>query len=205
MQGYIIDIKTVREDDLIVTILGENHIYTTYRFYGARHSTINIGYKIDFELESNLKSTMPRLKDVIQLGFKWILDNQKMYCWQRYLKLFYIHLKDIDDIDTIYFNSLDELTHKINKQNPKRAIIEHYVSLLEQEGRLHTHMQCLLCDTHIENDIALVRSFIPTHPQCSYSQGFHKEKIDQLFYDKNLISFSDNEIEYLWNLLLQGL
>ena len=205
MQGYIIDIKTVREDDLIVTILGENHIYTTYRFYGARHSTINIGYKIDFELESNLKSTMPRLKDVIQLGFKWILDNQKMYCWQRYIKLFYMHLKDINEIDNIYFKSLDKLTHKINKQNPKRAIIEHYIKLLEFEGRLHTHMECLLCDTHIENDIALVRSFIPTHPKCSYSQGFKKQKIDQLFYDKNLISFDEQEVEYLWNLLLQGL
>jgi recombinational DNA repair protein (RecF pathway) len=205
MQGYIIDIKTVREDDLIVTILGENNIYTAYRFYGARHSTINIGYKIDFELESNLKSTMPRLKDVIQLGFKWILDNQKMYCWQRYLKLFYIHLKDIDHIDSIYFKNLDNLTYKLNKQNPKRAIIEHYVNLLESEGRLHTHMECLLCDTHIDHDIALVRSFIPTHPNCSYSKGFNKQKIDQLFYDKNLIGFDDNEVEYLWNLLLQGL
>lgn len=55
MQGYIIDIKTVKDDDLIVSILTENHVYTTYRFYGARHSNINVGYKIDFELESNLK------------------------------------------------------------------------------------------------------------------------------------------------------
>lgn len=57
MQGYIIDIKNVKEDDLIVTVLAQEAIYTTYRFYGARHSTINIGYKIDFELESNLKSS----------------------------------------------------------------------------------------------------------------------------------------------------
>ena len=52
MQGYIIDIKPVKDDDLIVTILAENELLTAYRFYGARHQTINIGYKIDFELEN---------------------------------------------------------------------------------------------------------------------------------------------------------
>ena len=94
MQGYIVDIKAVKDDDLIVTIICENELITSYRFYGARHSNINIGYKIDFELETT-KSTIPRLKNVIQLGFPWILNNQKMYCWQRYIKLFYPHLKDM--------------------------------------------------------------------------------------------------------------
>ena len=91
MQGYIIDIKAVKDDDLIVTIICENELITTYRFYGARHSNINIGYKIDFELEST-KSSISRLKDVIQLGFPWILNNQKMYAWQslRYLCQAYI-------------------------------------------------------------------------------------------------------------------
>jgi hypothetical protein len=50
MQGYIIDLKVVKDDDLIVTLLCENELITSYRFYGARHSNINIGYKIDFEL-----------------------------------------------------------------------------------------------------------------------------------------------------------
>ena len=81
MQGYIIDIKKVRDDDIIVSILTKYEIYTTYRFYGARHSIINIGYKIDFELETNIKSTIPRLKDVIQVGYKWIFDYEKLYCF----------------------------------------------------------------------------------------------------------------------------
>ena len=34
---------------MIVSILTENHIYSSYRFYGARHSNINVGYKIDFD------------------------------------------------------------------------------------------------------------------------------------------------------------
>jgi len=124
MQGFIIDVKSVRDDDLIVTLLTDHHIYTTYRFYGARHSNINVGYKIDFELESNLKSSIPRLKEVIQLGFPWILNRDKLYCWQRFIKLFYYHFKDVEHIDDFYFLLLNELITKINKQNAKRAIIE---------------------------------------------------------------------------------
>ena len=111
MQGFIIDIKPCRDDDLIVLILSDNHLYSTYRFYGARHSTINIGYKIDFELESNYKSTIPRLKDVMHLGFPWIFDKDKLYLWQRFLKLFYPHLKDIEEVDPFYCTLLNELIH----------------------------------------------------------------------------------------------
>jgi recombinational DNA repair protein (RecF pathway) len=205
MQGYIIDIKNVKEDDLIVTILAQEAIYTTYRFYGARHSTINIGYKIDFELESNLKSSMPRLKEVIQLGFNWILDREKLYCWQRFIKLFYPHLKEVDEIESFYFDLLNETVHKMIKQNPKRAIIESYIKLLEYEGRLHTQFECLLCEQKIENTISLVRSFLPTHASCSYSKKFEYTQIEELFYENSLINFEDDEVEYLWNILLQGL
>lgn len=205
MQGYIIDIKSVKDDDLIVTILAENDIFTTYRFYGARHSTINIGYKIDFELETNIKSTMPRLKEVIQLGFNWIFDREKMYCWQRFLKLFYPHLKDIEDIDSFYFDLLNELVHKMIKQNAKRAICEAYIKLLEFEGRLHTEYICLLCEEKIENEISLVRSFHPVHPNCTYSKKFNLNIINELFKEKSLISFDDEEVEYIWQILLQGI
>lgn len=205
MQGYIIDIKTVRDDDLIVTILAQNHIYTTYRFYGARHSNINVGYKIDFELESNLKSSMPRLKDVIQLGFSWILDYEKLYAWQRFLKLYYPHLKDVEEIDDFYINLLDTLAHVMIKQNAKRAICQAYIKMLEFEGRLHTEYICLLCDQEINTEISLVRSFHPVHANCTYSKKFELKKIKELFEDKSLISFEDEEIEYLWNILLQGI
>ncbi len=205
MQGYIIDIKAVKDDDLIVSILAENHIYTTYRFYGARHSNINIGYKIDFELESTLKSSVPRLKDVMQLGFQWIFDNEKLYCWQRFIKLFYPHLKDIEEIDDFYFKLLDKLSHKMIKQNPKRAICKSYLKLLKHEGRLHTDFNCFLCECDITDDISLVRSFMPVHPVCTYSRTFKFEKIEELLLDKSLISFEDEEVDYLWNIVLQGL
>ena len=204
MQGYIIDIKPVKDDDLIVSILTEHEVMTTYRFYGARHSNINLGYKIDFELE-NTRSSIPRLKDVIQLGFPWILDNENMYCWQRYIKLFYPHLKDIEQIDAFYFYSLENLVHIMIKQNALRAICESYISLLEYEGRLHSDFECLMCESTITEDISLVRGFLPVHANCTYSRGFELSKMKDLFEKKKVISFSDDEVEYLWNILLQGL
>ncbi len=205
MQGYIININNVKDEDLIVTILTENNLYTTYRFYGARHSIIHVGFKIDFEIETNLKSTIPRLKDVIQIGYPWILDSQKLYCWQRFIKLFYPHLKDVEEIEDFYFELLDTLAHKMVKQNPKRAIIESYVLLCEHEGRLHTEYECLLCEETISQDISLVRSFLPTHAHCSYSKSFSLQKIKELFEGKSTLSFNDDEVEYIWNILLQGL
>ncbi|MCP4969633.1 MAG: recombination protein RecO [Arcobacter sp.] len=205
MQGYIIDIKSVKEDDLIVSILSENHIYTSYRFYGARHSNINVGYKIDFELENTLRSSIPRLKDVIQLNFQWIFENEKLYCWQRFIKLFYPHLKDIEVIDEFYFKLLDKLSHKMIKQNPKRSICKSYLKLLKYEGRLNTNFICFLCENKIKNDISIVRSFMPVHASCTYSKKFNINKIKELFIEKSLISFEDDEVEYLWNILLQGL
>lgn len=205
MQGYIININKVKDEDLIVSILTENNFYTTYRFYGARHSLINVGFKIDFELETNLKSNIPRLKDVIQIGYPWILDRHKLYCWQRFIKLFYPHLKDVEEIESFYFDLLDQLAHKITKQDPKRAIVENYVKLCEYEGRLHTEYECLLCENIIDNDISLVRAFIPVHAKCSYSRSYDIFKIKELFEEKSTLSFSDEEIEYIWNILLQGL
>ena len=205
MQGYILNLNRVKDEDLIVTILSHNTVYTLYRFYGARHSHINIGYKIDFEVETNIKSSIARLKDVIQLGYPWILDNKKMYHWQRYIKLFYPHLKDVDEIDTFYMELLDDLAHKLTRQNPKRAIIEKYIKLLEHEGRLHLDFECLLCEQEVKNNVALVRSFLPTHSHCSYVRGFERNKIESLFTQKDGIDFNDEEIEYLWEILLQGI
>jgi len=205
MQGFIININKVKDEDLIVSILTENNFYTTYRFYGARHSNINLGFKIDFELETNLKSDIPRLKDVLQIGYPWILENQKLYAWQRFVKLFYPHLKDVEYIEDFYFKLLDKLAHKITKQNPKRAIIESYIELCEYEGRLHTHYECLICEQEIVHEVSLVRGFFPTHTSCIYGKRFKLFQIKELFEEKTLLSFSDNEVDYLWNILLQGI
>lgn len=51
MQGYILSMQKTRNEDMIVKILTPMYIKTLYRFYGTRHSIINIGRKIDFEEE----------------------------------------------------------------------------------------------------------------------------------------------------------
>lgn len=204
MQGYIIDLKIVKDDDLIVTILCENELIKAYRFYGARHSNINIGYKIDFELEKT-KSTIPRLKDVMQLGFPWILNTQKMYCWQRYLKLFYSHLKDFEDLEPFYYYLLEGLVHKIEKQNVLRAIVESYLMILHFEGRVHSDFECLICELCIDDNLALIRGFIPVHTNCVKATKFDLKKIKSFFHTNSTIEFSDEEIEILWDIILQGL
>lgn len=205
MQGYIVNVQKVKDEDLIVSILSENNFYTTYRFYGARHSNINIGFKIDFELELSLKNDMPRLKDVIHLSYPWIDNRTKLYDWQRFLKLFYLHLQDIDYIDKFYFDLLDTISHKITKQNQKRAIVESYIKLCEYEGRLHIDMECVVCENLIKDKISLIRGFLPTHITCSYSKQFALYKILNLFIHKHTLDFTDEEVEYLWYILLQGL
>ncbi|OCL82658.1 recombination protein RecO [Arcobacter porcinus] len=204
MQGYIIDVKPVKDDDLIVTILCENELISSYRFYGARHSNINIGYKIDFELETT-KANIPRLKDVMQLGFPWILNSQKMYAWQRFLKLFYNHLKDIEELDSFYFTNLEELVRKIDKQNVLRAIIESYLNILDFEGRLHIDFECLICEINIDFNLSLVRGFIPVHNSCIRAKRFDINKIKELFINKSAISLENEEIEKLWDIILLGL
>ena len=204
MQGYIIDLKVVKDDDLIVTLLCENELITSYRFYGARHSNINIGYKIDFELEKT-KSSIPRLKDVIQLGFPWILNNQKMYAWQRYLKLFYPHLKELEDLEPFYFFLLDNLVSKIEKQNVLRAILESYLLLLDHEGRLHTDFECLICEIEINSNLSMIRGFLPVHKECIRGKVFDYKKIKEFFLTKKSINLNDNEVENLFEILLLGL
>lgn len=204
MQGYIIDLKVVKDDDLIVTLLCENELITSYRFYGARHSNINIGYKIDFELEKT-KSSIPRLKDVIQLGFPWILNNQKMYAWQRYLKLFYPHLKELEDLEPFYFFLLDNLVSKIEKQNVLRAILESYLLLLDHEGRLHTDFECLICEIKINSNLSMIRGFLSVHKECIRGKVFDYKKIKEFFLTKKSINLNDNEVENLFEVLLLGL
>lgn len=205
MVGYILDIKKVKDEDLIVVILTKDIIYKVYRFYGARHSSINIGYKIDFELDLSIKVNIKRLKDVIHIGYEWMLDNQKMYLWQQFIKLLAYHLKDIDEIDEFYFDLLSKIEIKLNLQNTKRAIIEKYVELLEYEGRLHADLCCLICEDKISTNTVLLRSFLVAHQRCTTKSGFELFKIQELFESKSTFLFDNQEIDELWDILLEGI
>lgn len=205
MQGYIINLNRVKEEDLIVTILTHNSLHTLYRFYGARHGTINMGFKIDFEIEESSKSTIGRLKDVIHIGFPWINDYTLLKLWQDYVSLFYKHLKDTEEIGEFYYNLIDQASQDWGKQNPKRVAIESYVKILEHEGRLHREKICFLCSQPIEGNIALIRAYLPTHESCTHTLGVEQKALEELYTNKSSLFLTDEEVNRLWITLIDGL
>jgi len=204
MQGYIINFNRVKDEDLIVTVLTKDSVLTLYRFYGARHSHINLGYKIDFEAKSSIKSTIPQLSGVLHLASKWNLEHDRMLIWQAYIKLFYLHLKDVDDINNFYFKLLDKSSNIWHAQNPKRVAIEAYVKLLEYEGRLHDEFICFNCEKPIEGNPTLIRSFLPAHEKCVWSNTFERLHVEKLFETKSSMFMSDEDIDRLWKIMLEG-
>ncbi len=206
MQGFILNLNKVKDEDLIVTILSRESLDTLYRFYGARHGVVNLGFKIDYEKEASSKSTIYRLKDVVHIGFKWINDYKLLKLWQDFCALFYKHLKDAHELDAFYFELLESASQNWNRQNPKRVAVESYIKLLEYEGRLHTKFDCFLCSAPIlEDEISLIRAFLPTHKECSHNFGIKKEALNELFKKKSTLFLNDDEVDRLWYILLEGL
>lgn len=205
MQGFIIRLTRSREEDMIVTIISEENLTTLYRFYGARHSPINVGFKIDFEAEHSLKSSIGRLRDVIHLGFPWIGDFERLRTWQQFIALFYSHLKDSESIGSFYFSLLNEASIKWKDQNPKRVAVETYVRLLEHEGRLHRDLHCFFCDEAIEGDISLIRAFLPAHYECSHTLTINPKGLEWLYSHGSTLFLDDREIERLWYVINEGL
>jgi len=204
MQGYIININRVKDEDLIVTLLTENRLLTLYRFYGSRHSTINLGYKLDFEAISSTNSSIPMLRNTLHLGDKWMLNPERFFIWQKFIKLLYKHLKDVDDIDSFYFELLNDMSKKFEKQNPTRVVVEAYITLLRYEGRLHDDFFCFICEGKIEKDLVLTRSFLPAHYECIYDYKLNIKKIEKLFNAGTTLELENDEVSLLWKILQQG-
>jgi len=204
MQGYIINFNPVKDEDLIVTVLTKDNVLTLYRFYGARHSHINLGYKIDFEAKSSIKSTIPQLSGVLHLASKWNVEHDRMFIWQAFIKLFFLHLKDVDDIHEFYFNLLEECSTIWHLQNPKRVAIEAYTKLLEYEGRLHDEFICFNCEEPIKEDSSLIRGFMPAHEQCVWSNTFSRLHVESLFETKSSMFMDDKDVDRLWKIMLEG-
>jgi hypothetical protein len=205
MQGFIIKLTRVREEDMIVTIIAEESLQTLYRFYGARHSPINMGFKIDYEPEYSLKSSIPRMKDVIHLGFPWMSQYERLRLWQQFITLFHPHLKDSESIGEFYFALLNDASLRWSDQNPKRVAIESYVRLLDHEGRLHRELNCFFCDLSIEEDISLIRAFLPAHTNCSHTLSINPKGLEWLYTHASTLFLDDKEIERLWYVLNEGL
>ena len=205
MRGFIVNLNRVKDEDLIVSIITKGNLDILYRFYGARHGVINLGFMIDYEKEQSARSNIARLKDVVHIGYKWIYNRHLLQQWQLFSSLFYTHLKDAEVVDPFYFQLLDAAANQWDKQNPKRIAIESYVKLLEHEGRLHTELFCFLCSKKIEKDISLLRAYLPTHQHCSHTYPINKHGLQELYKNKSSLFLDDKEIQRLWNILLEGL
>lgn len=205
MQGFIISLNRARDEDLVVTILSDSGLDTLYRFYGARHGVINLGYKIDFEIITNVKSTIGQLRDVLHLGYPWLTDHHKLRIWQQFVTLFYPHLKESEETGSFYFELLDSAAEAWAKQNPKRIAVESYVKLLEHEGRLHKELHCFFCDELITKEVSIIRSYLPAHPNCSHTLSIEQEGLTELFENHSSLFLSDKDVDRLWLVLLEGI
>ncbi|MFA6760220.1 MAG: recombination protein RecO [Sulfuricurvum sp.] len=204
MQGFIVGLNRVRDEDLIVRIISRDKLLTLYRFYGARHSTINIGYKIDFQDELGVNSSIARLKDVIHLGYKWLDNTLLLKPWQDFTLLLGRHLRDSYELDSFYFDLLEFSSSIWHKQNHKRVAIEAYIKLLEHEGRLHSEQICFLCSRGIEDHIALLRGFLPACKECSKRSTISIDGFLDLVHNHSTLYLSDKEVEALYITLQEG-
>jgi len=204
MQGYIINTSKVKDEDLLVTVLNPKRVKTLYRFYGARHSQVQLGYKIDYEAHPTNRENLFQLRNVSHLPFKWILQRDKFYIWQQFLKLLHNHLRDINEIDDFYYKLLEEMSYHLDMEEPKRVAIEAYTKILAFEGRIHKDFLCFVCSNKIEKEVVLTRAFVPSCKKCIPKNGFSIKKISCLFDMHNSILLSDEEIEALYATMLEG-
>ena len=203
MQGFILKTTKVRDEDCIVDILSESALVRAYRFYGARHSNITQGYKIDFELSQN-QSFLPRLSGVMHLGYAWLGNREKLLFWQQFMRLLHAHLKDAESLDKFYYELLTDAAARFGRQNPRRIIVENYAKILRFEGRLHDEPYCFLCDEEISENIALCRGFLPAHERCSQRAGFAQDEILEFLRSGKTLNLSDATVEMLYDIALEG-
>lgn len=203
MRGFVLNLNAVRDEDLWVSILSPARVLRLYRFYGARHSVIQVGHKIDFEEER--EGRIPRLRHVIHLGFPWERESHKRYWWQQYIQLLYRHLHDVEEIEEFYYLLLERLSLRLEKQEAKRAILEAHTELLKKEGRSDGLVRCFLCEKEIGEHVAFARGFLGAHPECVLNAGFRSIQARRFLSEGDATQMSDEEIEELWKVLLLGI
>jgi len=204
MKGFILALRKARNEDSIVTLLTRNERRVYYRFFGARHSILQFGHLIDFEVEGEDSSFLPRLRGLSHIGFPWLFEPNRLLLWHNFIALFEPHLKEASTIDSFYYTLLLEAAQKWDKQNPKRLICESYLKLLSHEGRLHQVDSCYICETPIHKEVALMQAFIPAHPACLYATALPTTKIVAFFETQSTAHLEDYEVEYLFTLVMRG-
>jgi len=204
MKGFILKIRKAKNEDVIVTVLSKNRVESYYRFYGARHSILQVGNLIDFKVQESKNGFMPQIRKISHISFPWIFSHNHLFIWQNFIKLFEPHLKEAIQIDTFYFDLLLKIAKKWHKQNPKRLAVEAYIEILDYEGRLYDNGFCYICENILDEQIGLMRAYLPTHPICIHGYSYEKRQIFELFDSKCTIHINDNVIDELFDLLLKG-
>ena len=189
---------------MVVNILTQNSVGAYYRFFGARHSILQLGYLIDFEIEQDRANFLPRLRNLSHIGFPWLYDKDRLLSWHRFISIFYPHFAGVEKIDGIYFDTLLNSAKIWNKQSPKRVAIEAYCKILAYEGRLNNLNNCVMCNKSLQNEVSLINKFLPTHPSCSKKRGIKKEKIEYLFKNFSTLLLEDDEIKDLIAIVYKG-
>ncbi len=203
MKGFIVSLRRARDEDLIVTILEERALRSYYRFYGARHSILQLGYLIDYESEEESRY-MPRLRRVSHLGFPWLYRRNRLMLWQRFVALFEPHLRDTENLDPFYFQLLLDAARRWDRQSPRRIVCECAHALLAYEGRIHEPTDCYICEKPLGEEIALMQALLPAHPSCIFGSALLREKVEDFFSTGKTTLLDDNEVDYLYSVVSRG-
>jgi recombinational DNA repair protein (RecF pathway) len=204
LQGFVLNIRKVKNEDLLVTVLTERKIKKLYRFYGVRHSAINLGFKIDFVAEAVQNKNILRMRDLMHLGFSWMHDSARLAIWQSFLSALNIHLQDTNEIDSFYYEILCKYADILGESNPKRLIVEAFAKILKFEGTGAKYSHCFMCDRPIGQSVILGKGFAPAHEECLRGIVFAKESVIELLEQSRSIYFEDSDIDKLYEIVLRG-
>jgi len=205
MKGFVVALRRAKNEDSIAIVLAEHSIRSYYRFFGARHSILQLGHLIDFEIEGKDGRFMPRLRGLSQMGFPWLRDRNRLMLWQQFIRLFEPHLRDAETLDRFYFDLLLSAARKWDKQNPKRIICESYLALLQHEGRHYPLTRCYICEEPLKEEISLMAALKPVHPECIYASAISRKKMLSFTESGKTLYLDDTEVEQIYTIVLKGL
>jgi hypothetical protein len=205
MRGFVLKLNRAKNEDMIATVLSDHHIRSYYRFYGARHSILQLGYLIDFESDGDDARFMPRIRSLRHFGFPWLYDRNRLMIWHDWIKLFEPHLRDTEELEPFYYELLLNAAKHWDKQNPKRIILESYHALLSHEGRLHPIEQCFICEASIADEISLMATFRPAHPDCIYAPALSRDHVETFLTTGKTLHLSDTEVDVIYEVVKKGL
>jgi len=205
MKGFIIALRRARSEDSIVVILSEKSVQSYYRFFGARHSILQYGNLIDFEVEGEDGRFMPRLRSISQISFPWLYDRNRLSIWHSFIKLFEPHLRDAEELDSFYYELLIKLAKRWDRQNTKRLVCEGYIEILRYEGRVHPTQRCFVCEELLDEQISLMATLKPAHPQCLFAPYLDRSSFERYLESGATLHLDDEEVEQIYRAILKGL